>query len=227
MIVARIVEVLRGSTAPALVEVEGGERHVLKFAGAGSGPRGLLVEFIASRLARAFGAPVPDVAPLMLPKGFPWQVGTDEFDATVQRSFGWNLGVKYIAGARLATPAEILAADPGTLSLIVRADRLLHNVDRSAANPNVLIDDAGVLHAIDHDACLYFDRALSGRAPHVFSLPARHLLAGVAASPAAAPGDVDVAGIAAAAPDAWFDAAGLERGAVVKALQGYIAAFDA
>ena len=106
MIVARIVEILRGSTSPAVVETEDGARWVMKFTGAGRGPRGLLTEFIATDLARQCGVPVVEAAVLTLPEGFPWQIGTDEFDGIVQRSVGANLGLRYLEGGRMATMAD-------------------------------------------------------------------------------------------------------------------------
>ena len=48
-----------GSTSPALVETGDGERFVLKFAGAGPGPRALVIEFLATKLAGALGLRVP------------------------------------------------------------------------------------------------------------------------------------------------------------------------
>ncbi len=227
MIVTRILQVLRGSTSPALVETASGADFVLKFAGAGSGPRGLLIEFLALRIADALGAPVPAPTPLLLPTDFPWQIGTDEFDATVQRSAGRNLGIAYVPNARSATAAEVLAGDTTSLSAIAFADRVLQNVDRTAANPNVLIDDAGRLHAIDYDACLYFDRALGARAPFSFALPARHVLAGLDLPSPHAAAPVDVGAIVADAPAAWFAAAGADRETVTKALQSYLNAFVA
>ena len=100
-VVTRVLEVLPdASTSPALVETADGARRVMKFAGAGPGPFGLLTELLALGIARALGAPVPAAEPVCLPQGFPWLVGTDEFDAMLQRSTGWNLGIAW-----LPTPA--------------------------------------------------------------------------------------------------------------------------
>ena len=69
------------STSPALVETADGGRWVLKFSGAGPGPFGLLIEFLALGIARAFGAPVPDARRCGCPRASRGQAGTDEFDA--------------------------------------------------------------------------------------------------------------------------------------------------
>jgi hypothetical protein len=50
-------------------------------------------------------------------------------------------------------------------------------MDRTAKNPNLLRDAEGGLWAIDHDACLFVERILSGRRPFSFTLPLTHFLA--------------------------------------------------
>ena len=47
---------------------------------------------------------------MLLPADFPWQIGTDEFHDTVQRSAGYNLGIAFIDDA-----ADLAAADLQTL----------------------------------------------------------------------------------------------------------------
>src|SRR5882724_5550256 len=85
--VARMLDVIRtSSSAPAYVETGDSVLYVLKLSGAGAGVTGLLTEFLATGIARAVGLSVPETRPLFLPKDFPWQVGTDEFDDVVRRS---------------------------------------------------------------------------------------------------------------------------------------------
>jgi hypothetical protein len=222
--VARVLAVLPvASTSPALVETANGARRVMKFAAAGPGPVGLLTELFALGIARAFGAPVPAAAPIWLPDGLPWTVGTDEFDSMLQRSTGWNLGIDWLADARPATPADLAAAADAILDAIARADALLVNVDRTAKNPNLLVSD-GRLHAIDYDACLYLSRALAGR-PASPALPPGHLLEG---RPLTGPlPQIDLAPLVAAAPPDWIAAAGTDRAGLEAALARYFAAFAA
>jgi hypothetical protein len=208
------------STTPALIETTTGTETVLKFSGAGPGPFGLLVELLALKLAAALGAPAPAARPLWLPAGMPWTVGTDEFDAMLLRSTGWNLGIALIPDARPATPEDIAAADPTTLDAIARADALLQNMDRTAQNPNLLIAD-GQLHAIDYDACLYLSRALAGR-PRSMTLPAGHLLAGRPLPPTPLPA-IDATALAALAPDDWLDCASTTRDGLAAALAAWLA----
>jgi hypothetical protein len=207
------------STTPALVETADGARRVMKFSGAGPGPFGLLTELLALGIAGALGAPVPAAEPIWLPEGFPWLVGTDEFDAMLQRSSGWNLGIAWIADARPAIPEDVAAAPGSTLDAIALADALLQNVDRTARNPNLLVAE-GRLHAIDYDACLYLSRALAGRAATV-ALPPRHLLQ--ERQPAGPLPGVDLAPLLAAAPVDWIAAAGTDRAALADALARYVA----
>lgn len=194
---------------------------MLKFAGAGPGPFGLLTELLAIGIARGVGAPVPAARPLWLPPGFPWMAGTDEFDAMLQRSYGWNLGISFLPGARPVAESELDGCDPAVLDAIARADALLQNVDRTAKNPNLLLAD-GRLWAIDFDACLYLSRALGAPRPAVRTLPEGHLLADRAA---AVPPEIDIAALVAAAPDEWVAAAGRDRAGLEAALRRYFATF--
>lgn len=209
------------STTPALVETGDGILWVLKFSGAGPGPFGLLTELLALAIAARLGAPVPSASPLYLPPGLPWEVGTDEFDAMLLRSTGWNLGIAHLPDARPATPADIAAADPRDLDAIARADALLQNMDRTPANPNLLVS-GGRLWAIDYDACLYLSRALSGSHPPTTTLPRGHLLAG-RPLPAAPLPRFDTTALAALPPDDWLAESGTARQPLARALADWLA----
>ena len=204
------------------METAAGETRVLKFSGAGPGPFGLLTELLALAIAARLGAPVPKARPLWLPPGLPWEVGTDEFDAMLQRSTGWNLGIDVLPDARPATPADIAAADPEALDAIARADALLQNMDRTAKNPNLLVS-GGRLRAIDYDACLYLSRALGGTRPPTTTLPPGHLLAGRVVPPGPLPA-MDADALAALPPDEWLTAAGTTRPALARALAAWLTA---
>ena len=219
--VARILAVLpQASTSPALAETADGRRWVLKFQGAGPGPFGLLTECLALAIAAAFGAPVPAARPLHLAEGFPWMAGTDEFDAMVQRSPGWNLGIAWIPDARPATAADL--AGGRELAAIAASDCFLHNIDRTQRNPNLLVA-GGRLHAIDYDACLYLSRALGPGRPPSTALPAGHLLAELNL-PLPVPPAMDFPALVAPLPAPWIEAAGVDRGTIAMRLA---AAWDA
>ncbi len=212
------------STSPARIATADGGAWVLKFSGAGPGPFGLLTEFLALGIARALNAPVPAARPLWLPPGFPWMAGTDEFDAMLQRSYGWNLGIAYLPDAEPVMAADLAACDPATLDAIARADTVLQNVDRTSRNPN-LLRAGGRLRAIDYDACLYLSRALGPLRPPTLTLPAGHLLAGREDHTPLPP--IDVAALVADAPAAWIEAAATDRPTLAAALDRYLAAFGA
>ena len=60
--VTRYVTPLReGGSLPAVVEADDDGLYVLKFRGAGQGPRALVAEIVAGELARALGLPVPEL----------------------------------------------------------------------------------------------------------------------------------------------------------------------
>ena len=226
--VARILRVLpRASTSPAEIETGDGARFVLKFGGAGLGPYGLLVEYLGLAIARAFGAPVPAARPLWLPAEFPWMAGTDEFDALVQRSAGWNLGIALVPDARVVRIEEALGCAAPVLETIARSDCLLVNVDRGAENPNMLLGADG-FWAVDYDACLYLTRALGGTRPPEARLPEGHFLRDRFPVPRKRPAPpLDLAALLAAAPDPWVAAAGRDRAAIGAALAAYVRAWAA
>ena len=176
--IARLHEVIRtGSSSPAIVETGDGERFVLKLAGAGAGRLGLLTEFLANGIAECVGLRVAPARPLFLPKNFPWQIGTDEFDDLVKRSDGWNLGIAFLPDAVPLGADELAELPADFLGPLMLADRLLQNVDRTAKNPNLLRSPQG-LFAIDFGSCLFLNRIAARRTSFPFALPPNHFLAG-------------------------------------------------
>ena len=60
--VTRYVTPLReGGSLPAIVEADDDGMYVLKFRGAGQGPRALIAELVSGEIARALGLPVPEL----------------------------------------------------------------------------------------------------------------------------------------------------------------------
>jgi hypothetical protein len=217
----------RGSTFPSLVETESGRLLVMKLSGAGQGSRGLATELIASTLAGLAGLNVPRAQPLLLPAGLPWQVGTDEFYETVQRSDGWNLGVEFIADAHDLEAPDIATLPPEFLSRLAAVDALLQNVDRTTANPNVLRDAAGQPWAIDFGACLLIDRLVRGALTPRLDLPVNHILAGrpsLGLSPQQLAAGIDEEqfdGALAELPETWLGELGLSRQDLAGRLKAY------
>lgn len=223
-----------GSTTPAVVETRSGAPFLLKFSAAGQGVRGLLTEFLATRIAGAVGCRVPSLQPLWLPADFPWQIGTDEFDDMVRRSAGWNLGVAMIEGARHLEHADLFRLPAPFVQRLVVADRLVQNMDRGERNPNVLADATGEVWAIDFGACLFLERILrraaGGTAPYSFALAKDHFARVIKAPPPLSPAVVaqrlpNAAVIGAwleELPEEWFAEVAPSRAALAAAIAAYL-----
>src|SRR5881227_2852113 len=102
----RYVTPLReGGSLPALVEADDDGLYVLKFRGAGQGPKALVAEVVAGELARALGLPVPELVLVELDPA----IGRAEPDPEIQdlllASPGTNLGVDFLPGALPFSPA--------------------------------------------------------------------------------------------------------------------------
>ncbi len=209
----RYVTPLReGGSLPALVEASDDGLYVLKFRGAGQGPKALVAEVVAGELARALRFPVPELVLLELDPA----IGRAEPDPEIQdlllASAGTNLGVDFLPEALPFNPAADPEVDPQLAAGIVWLDALVTNVDRTARNPNLLWWHRR-LWLIDHGASLYWHHA-EGAPDAASRFPAirEHVLLPYAASireadERLAPGVTPelLAGLAAAVPAVWLD----------------------
>lgn len=221
-----------GSSFPSVVETSAGRLYVLKLSGAGPGRRALATEYLALKIARNFGLTVPDVLVIDLPRDFPWQTGTDEFYEAVQRSAGANLGVVFIADAHDLKARDLAELPAPFIQLLGAVDALLQNVDRTAANPNIMRDAAGVHWAIDFGACLLFERLARGALEPRRDLPSNHFLADDGSSANSARSveaidKTDLQTIIADLPDAWLEDLGLARAVLQDRLMAYLGALRA
>jgi hypothetical protein len=156
--VTRYVTPLReGGSLPGLVEAEDFGTYVVKFHGAGQGPKALVAEVVVGELARRLGILVPDLKTIELDEA----IGRREPDAEVQHllvsSAGTNLAVDFLPGA-LGYDGTSFKPDAQLAASILWLDALVANVDRSWRNPNLLVWHRR-LWAIDHGAALYFQHA--------------------------------------------------------------------
>jgi hypothetical protein len=152
----RYVTPLReGGSLPGLVEADDDGLYVLKFQGAGQGPKMLVAEIVAGELARALGLPVPELVLAELDPA----IGRSEPDAEIQdlllASEGTNLGLDYLPGSLSFSPAAGTKPEPDFAADVVWLDALVTNVDRTARNPNLLTWH-GRIWLIDHGAALYW-----------------------------------------------------------------------
>ena len=162
---------------PAVVEGDDQGLYVLKFRGAGQGPKALVAEAISGGLARALELPMPEIVLMDLDAELARTEGDPEIQDLIKASAGLNLGMDYLPGAINFDPvAEQPDAD--LASRIVWFDAFTSNVDRTARNPNMLVWH-GRLYLIDHGASLYFHHGWDGdiaQAGKPFALVRDHVL---------------------------------------------------
>jgi len=153
--VTRYVTPLReGGSMPAIAEADDGFLYVIKFRGAGQGPRALIAELIGGEIARTLGFNVPELVFAMLDEAFGRTEGDEEIQDLLKFSVGLNLGLHYLSGSITYDPA-VNSIDDHLASKIVWLDALLMNMDRTCRNTNMLIWHKE-LWLIDHGASLYF-----------------------------------------------------------------------
>jgi hypothetical protein len=153
--VIRYVTPLReGGSLPAIAEADDGFLYVLKFRGAGQGPKALIAELIGGEFARALGLKVPEIVFANLDEAFGRTEPDEEIQDLLKASTGLNIALHYLSGAITFDPA-ITRPDSKLASQIVWLDCLLTNVDRTARNTNMLTWNKE-LWLIDHGAALYF-----------------------------------------------------------------------
>lgn len=145
----------RGSSWPIVALADDGARWLIKLRGAAQGTGPLVAELVVAALAERLGLRVPARALIAIDDTVTSDDRHEELLALVAASHGTNLGFAYLDGARVATAADLAALDPDLAARILWLDRLVGNVDRTAANPNILIH-AGAPWLIDHGAALTF-----------------------------------------------------------------------
>ena len=154
----RYVTALReGGSLPGLVEADDDGLYVVKFRGAGQGPRVLVAEWIAGELGRAIGLAVPDLVGIEVDGSLGDAEPDGEIHDLVRASDGLNLGMDFLPGAlgfNRAVATANAPVDPTIAADAVWLDALVMNPDRTVRNPNLLLWH-GRLWLIDHGAALY------------------------------------------------------------------------
>ena len=209
----RYVTPLReGGSMPAIIEADDDGMYVLKFRGAGQGPRALVAELVSGEIARVLGLPIPEVVFVELDVALARTEGDPEIQELIRASGGLNLALDYLPGAANFDP--VAEQTPSRLaSEIVWFDAYTSNVDRSERNPNLLVWH-GALQLIDHGASLYFHHGWDGDtsgAGKPFPLIRDHVLLPLASELAQADESLStrlpperLADIVALIPDAWL-----------------------
>ena len=219
----RYVTPLReGGSLPGLVEADDLGTYVVKFRGAGQGPKALIAEVISGELARRLGLPVPELVVVDVDPVIARAEPDQEVQELLKASGGANLGMDFLPGALGFDPVAH-RVDPLLASRVLWLDAYIENVDRSWRNPNLLIWHRE-LWLIDHGASLYFHHNWP-RASAAVHRPFRagdHVLAPYATRLADAGAELaprvtaDLLGeVLALVPDEWLDATDADRGAYV------------
>jgi hypothetical protein len=169
VVATRYVTPLReGGSLPGLVEADDDGLYVVKFRGAGQGPKALVAEWLAGEIGRAIGLTVPDLVAIEVEASLGDAEPDEEIHDLVRASDGLNLGMDFLPGALGFNPAATGAGrsvDPDMAADTVWLDALVTNPDRTVRNPNLLVWH-GRLWLIDHGAALYIHHTWRDPEPH-------------------------------------------------------------
>jgi HipA-like protein len=202
-----------GGSLPGLVEADDDGLYVVKFRGAGQGPRALVAEWIVGEIGRALGLLVPDLVTVDLDRDIAESEPHEEIHDLLVASIGTNLGVDFLPGSITFNPAADTVTDADWAADVVWLDAFTTNPDRTAKNPNLLVWH-GRTWLIDHGAALYVHHTWKDPDEHAarpFERIREHVLLPFASSVAAASdrlaGQVTrdlLDEIVAATPDEWL-----------------------
>jgi hypothetical protein len=175
---SRYVTPLReGGSLPAIIEADDEGLYVLKFRGAGQGPKALIAELLAGEIGRVAGLPVPEIVFVDLPAELARTEPDSEIRSLIAASAGLNIALDYLPGSVTFDPL-VYVPDAQLASEVVWFDAFVCNVDRTVRNVNMLIWHRR-LWLIDHGASLYFHHAWNGRDQYAmtpFALIKDHVL---------------------------------------------------
>jgi hypothetical protein len=148
-----ITPMREGGSLPGLMEADDLGIYVVKFHGAGQGPKALVAEVICAELAAALGLDVPRWVPIDVVAAMAPAEPDEEVQHLLRSSAGINLGVDFLPGALDVGPRPAVSAE--LAGRVVWFDALIGNADRSWRNPNMLLWHRA-LYVIDHGASLVF-----------------------------------------------------------------------
>jgi hypothetical protein len=156
----RYVTPLReGGSLPAIIEADDDGLYVLKFRGAGQGPKALIAELVAGEIGRALGLPVPEIVLVELDPALAGSEPDPEIQDLLKASVGLNLALDYLPGSITYDPL-VDKVEPELAAAVVWFDALVTNIDRTPRNANLLTWHKK-LYLIDHGAALYFHHSWS------------------------------------------------------------------
>jgi len=113
VVATRYVTPLReGGSLPGLMEADDLGTYVVKFTGAGQGPKALIAEIVAGSLAASLGLPTPRLVGVEVDPILAANEPDEEVQELLRRSPGRNLGVDYLPGASTSTRARSTSTRP-------------------------------------------------------------------------------------------------------------------
>jgi len=158
--VTRYITPLReGGSLPAVADADDGFKYVVKFRGAGHGPKALIAELLGCEIGRYLGFKVPEVVFADLDEAFGRTEGDEEIQDLLKFSQGLNIGLHFLSGAINFDPV-VTNVDSQLASEIVWFDAFMTNIDRTFRNTNMLMWHRE-LWLIDHGATLYFHHSFT------------------------------------------------------------------
>jgi hypothetical protein len=158
---AYLTPLREGGSLPGLMEADDLGTYVVKFTGAGQGPKALVAEIVVGELARMLGIEVPELALIEVDAEIGRREPDEEVQELITKSTGMNLAIDFLPGAVGYDRSFDLSR--AEASRVLWLDAYVANVDRSTRNTNLLIWHK-TLWAIDHGACLRFHHAWSSPA---------------------------------------------------------------
>jgi hypothetical protein len=207
-----VMPLREGGSLPAIIEADDDGLYVLKFRGAGQGPKALIAELLAGEIGRLAGLPVPEIVFAELPAELARTEPDAEIQSLIGASAGLNIAVDYLPGSVTFDPL-VLVPDARLASSVVWFDALVCNVDRTVRNVNMLIWHRR-LWLIDHGASLYFHHAWRSGDQHAtnpFAMIKDHVLLRYASALPEVDAEMTalltpakLAGIVQSIPDSWL-----------------------
>jgi hypothetical protein len=173
-----IAPLREGGSMPGIMEADDEGTYVVKYRGAGQGPKALVAELLAGEIGRALGLPVPDAVLIDVASDFGRLEIDYEIGHLLRTSEGINYGLDYLPGSITYDPLVPPAPDGSFAADVVWFDAFTTNPDRTPRNANML-EWHGRIWLIDHGAALFFHHAwadVMARAGDPFERVAEHVL---------------------------------------------------
>ena len=199
---------------PGIMEADDDGTYVVKYRGAGQGPKALVAELLAGEIGRALGLPVPEAVLIDLASDFGRLEIDYEIGHLLRTSEGINYALDYLPGSITYDPLVPPVPDGRFASDVVWFDAFTTNPDRTPRNANML-EWHRRIWLIDHGAALFFHHDWVGvmaRAESPFERIAQHVLLPFADDVRAADtrarerlSGATFKAILAAVPDSWLE----------------------